>query len=162
MLICLDVTCIPGLWNRLLPVLASWLWLWAWKISALVWAEKNVTDFMSFKEEVNLYQQENFWFYGQYGDSVLVQIRSELLKWISWNPPIVFFSSHCGVALVHMIWILDEIKPGRWGPDANEHLGNWTRLRQVQYKKAMGIQSLPLTVSLYRSPICLEDLLMWT
>lgn len=37
-------------------------------------------DFMSFKEEVNLHQQENSCFYGQYGHSVLVQIRSELLK----------------------------------------------------------------------------------
>lgn len=124
--------------------LAGWPWIWAWKISAFVWAKKNIMDFMSFKEEVNIHQQENSCFYGQYGHSGLVQIRSELLKWISWHPPIAFFSSHCVVALVHMNWILDEIKTGRWGLAANEHLRNGTRWRQVQYKKAMDIQSLPL------------------
>lgn len=66
-----DVTCIPGLWNRLFPVQASWLWIWAWKMSGLEWAETNAMNFMSFKEEVTLHQQENsFFIYGQYGHSV--------------------------------------------------------------------------------------------
>lgn len=139
------VTCILGSWNRLLPIQASWLWIWAWKISSLIGAEKTIAVFLSFKENINLHQYENsFCFYGQYGHSVLVHIRSELVKWISWHPPTAFFSSHFGMASVYMNCILDEIKTGRWVPAANDNLGNQTRLMQVQYKKKVNIQSLPL------------------
>lgn len=109
---CLQILCtdlpLMFVYQVLLPVQASWLLIWAWKISALVWAKKNVMDFMPFKEDINLHQQQHsFCFYGQYGHSVLVQIKKELLEWISWHPLIAFFSSYSGVALVYKKGILD-------------------------------------------------------